>query len=187
MRVPVEEIVRVDPLNDEVLSSYKLVVGLESGSSYAVGSPQSLTRLVHHVEGRRSRRHTPVLISEFMKMDKVSIARDAVDLGALAPLNLSMNRLLTLLEMSPSSRAGYRFRVMRKVNPELHADFQHWLGRLQLASLVTAPKIILNARDHTRYWVGWSNSEYTSAGQQTWNPLEVCATLEDGRQVRLSL
>jgi hypothetical protein len=187
MRVPVEEIVRVDPLNDEVVSSYKLVVGLESGSSYAVGSPQSLTRLVHHVEGKRSRRHTPVLISEFMSMDKSAIARDAVDLGALAPLNLSMNRLLTFLEMNPNSRAGYRFRVMRKINPELHVDFQHWLGRLQLASLVTSPRLILDARAHTRYWVGWSNEEYTLAGQQSWNPLEVCATLENGKQVRLTL
>lgn len=180
----ISKITNVTLLNDSnhYLRAYEFGILKESGNyAYIVGTPQSLTRLIAHRKGQRSRKHTPLLISEFNSLGKSGASQEAVDQGALAPLNLSMNRIETVLSWPKSWRGSVRLAALRKIDSSLHPDFNHWLGRLQFATFSSHPQAILTDELHSRYWVNWDNSAMMSAkGHLKWLPMDVCVTMEDG-------
>lgn len=176
-------IVTVSLIGDSarLVDSYRLVSSLESGGKYIVGSPQSITRMLHLQDGRRSRGATPMLINELKGMSSLELARQAVDLGAIAPLNVTSSRLHTFMAARRPTRLSVRYGVLQFIDESYHPDFSDPLGRVQLAALSITPKIILNKRDHKEYWVNWAGQAIMSdAGQDKWEPLTVCVNYDDG-------
>lgn len=178
--------VRLTKESLSLVDSYKLVSSLETGAyAYEIGAPQALTRLMALRHGKRTREDTPLLLRDFSSRGAKFAAQEAVDQGALAPLNLSMNRLQTVLDWPSGSRGAVRIAVLRKIRDEYHPDLQHWLGKLQFAILAAHPRQITNRETHKRYWVNWAGSEMTD--WKGWEDVVVCVSWHGGgeRLVRL--
>lgn len=184
-RIDLGQIVSVISVDRRFLAAYDLVVRLESGDVYQVGAPQSLTRLLHHIGGIRSRDNTPLLRSDFDRLTHSQLVTEIIDAGALAPTNMTMSRLATFADLHPNGRARYRYDVMRMIDPSIHLDFKSDLGRLQFAATTLVSSPILDRDKHRSSWVNFSSSDFSN--QSKWEPLKVCVRLTNGVKAELLL
>jgi hypothetical protein len=72
---------------------------------------------------------------------------------------------------------GLRFKIILNYEPDWLEDY-HPTDKIQIASLFCLPNLILNAEDHRRLWVNWSEDEMSLKGQQRWKALQVVVTIK---------
>jgi hypothetical protein len=154
-----------DAVEDQLKRSFNFLTYKESGDLYVPGTSQAMTWITHHLNGRIS------------KDQAAWSKRSYQDSGALAPLNLSPSRIVTLYDASIKTRMGLRFKIILNYEPAWLEDY-HPTDKIQIASLFCLPNLILNAEDHRRLWVNWSEDEMSLKGQQRWKALQVVVTIK---------
>lgn len=173
----VRTVVRVEQW---LLSSFDFITTKESGNLYVPGSSQGLTRLLHYKTGRLPRKSTGMTRADMRSMSKDELMALAIDLGALAPTNLSTGRIATFSDLPNGSRAGKRFQVLKKVGSQVREGFDNPAMAVQLAAVGLTPKPLLTSEDHKLYWVSWKAMAQALSDQNNWQPLRVCVKMHSG-------